>query len=293
MGTNCYDGSIMILDLTLLQTFVRIVEAGGFTAAGEELNMAQSTVSAHLARLEEAVGHRLLRRDSHTITLTEKGERLLGHARTMLRQNQLLRDDLNEESIEGHVRLGIPDDYVGFLPESLGEFEARYPAVRMEVHCGLSVDLLTAVRSGVLDLAVVTRQPNSPGGKVLRREPLVWAGTLEHRVSERDPLPLALSRKGVCIFREQAISALEAAGIRWRIAYTGSSLSGITAAVRAGLAITVVTPSMLDAGLHDLSAHAELPPLGNVEIAIHLAARRPREPVQELYATIERRLGSF
>lgn len=283
----------MILDLTLLQTFVRIVEAGGFTAAGEELNMAQSTVSAHLARLEEAVGHRLLRRDSHTIGLTEKGERLLGHARTMLRQNQLLRDDLNEESIEGHIRLGIPDDYVRFLPESLGEFQARYPAVRMEVHCGLSVDLMTAVNSGVLDLAVVTTRPDSPGGKLLRREPLVWAGTLEHRAAERDPLPLALSRNRECIFREQALSALDAAAIHWRIAYTGSSLSGITAAVRAGLAIAVVTPSMLDARLGDIGADAGLPPLGDVKIAIHLAAERPPEPVQALYSTIERHLASF
>ncbi|MFW6368932.1 MAG: LysR family transcriptional regulator, partial [Spirochaetota bacterium] len=113
------------LDLILLQTFVRIVETGGFTAAGNELHLAQSTVSAHLARLEDTIGYQLLRRDRNHVEPTAKGERLLAHARSMLRQNALAWQELREEQLEGRIRLGIPDDYVGFLPESLGEFEHR------------------------------------------------------------------------------------------------------------------------------------------------------------------------
>lgn len=281
------------LDLMLLQTFVRVVETGGFTSAGDDLHLAQSTVSAHLARLEDTIGYRLLRRDRNGIEPTSKGEQLLAHARHMLRQNALAWQDIREERLEGRIRLGVPDDYVMFLPESLGEFETRFPAVQLEVHCGLSVDLIEDVQGGALDLAVVTRQPNSPGGKVLRREPLVWAGTPDHNTADRDPLPLALSRQGVCVFREQALAALNAAGVPWRIAYTGGSLSGITAAVRAGLAVTVVTPSMLAEGLQSIDSSEGLPTLPSVEIAIHLGTGRPSDLVRELYATIQEKLGNL
>lgn len=281
-----------LFDLILLQTFVRVVETGGFTAAGEDLHLAQSTVSAHLARLEDHIGYRVLRRDRNSVEPTQTGERLLAHARRMLRQNTLAWQELHEDRLEGRIRLGVPDDYVGFLPEVLGEFEHRYPAVQLEVHCGLSVELIDQVQSGPLDLAVVTRQPRSPGGKVLRREPLVWAGAVDHDITDRDPLPLALSRRGVCIFREQALAALDSAGRQWRIAYTASSLSTIVAAVRAGLAVTALTPSMFGDGLETIREDAGLPALPNIEIAVHFGPGRPGEPARELHAMLQERLGN-
>ncbi len=281
-----------ILDLTLLQTFVAVVEQGGFTAAGEQLHLAQSTVSAHITRLEAMTGHRLLRRDQRKLATTAKGERLLAHARRLLQQNALAWQELQEERMGGRVRLGIPDDYIMFLPESLSDFETRYPGIELEVSGGLSVDLIEQVQSGQLDLAVVTRQPKSPGGEVLRRERLVWATAADHTAEEREPLPLALSRQGVCTFREQAIEALEAADHPWRIAYTSTSLAGLRAAVRSGLAVTVLTPSMLDPDLRPLGPDSGLPDLPSIELALHRSAGRPSEPARQLFNTLQERLGN-
>ncbi|ABM62411.1 LysR substrate-binding domain-containing protein [Halorhodospira halophila] len=281
-----------ILDLTLLQTFVTVVEQGGFTAAGEQLHLAQSTVSAHITRLEEMAGHRLLRRDQRRLATTTKGERLLAHARRLLQQNALAWQELQEERLGGRVRLGIPDDYIMFLPESLSDFEARYPGIELEVSGGLSVELIEQVQSGQLDLAVVTRQPKSPGGEVLRREPLIWAAAADYAAEERDPLPLALSRQGVCTFREQAVEALEAADFPWRIAYTSTSLAGLRAAVRSGLAVTVLTPSMLDPDLRTLGPESGLPELPSIELALHRGAGRPSEPARQLFNTLQERLGN-
>jgi DNA-binding transcriptional LysR family regulator len=300
METNNHDSIITkrdhpaepVFDLILLQTFVRVVDRGGFTAAAEDLHLAQSTVSAHLARLEEHTGLQLLERGHNRVAPTAKGERLLAHARRMLRQSALAWQELREERLEGRIRLGIPEDYVLYLPESLGEFEARFPGVELETHCGLSVDLIDDVQSGALDLAVVTRQPNSPGGKVLRREPLVWAGAPDHDLSHREPLPLALYRQGVCVFRERALAALDAAGRSWRIAYTGSSLSGIRDAVRAGLAVTVLMPSMLGDELRRIDEAEELPALPSVEIAVHFGTGRPSNAVRELHTTLQEKLGN-
>ena len=48
--------------LTSLTAFVRVVEAGGFSAAGRKLNMSTTMVSNHVQALEERLGVRLLNR---------------------------------------------------------------------------------------------------------------------------------------------------------------------------------------------------------------------------------------
>ncbi len=270
------------LDLVVLNTFVSVVDNGGFTAASEHLHLAQSTVSAHMRRLEEALGCRLLQRGQKSAIPTTAGDRLLAHARQMLRQNNLAWQDVRDQRLDGVVRLGIPDDYVMYLPEALSEFETRFPAVELEVRCGLSVELVQEVKAGALDLAIATRQPNSPGGDVLRREPMVWAGAVGYDTHFRSPLPLAVSREGVCTFRERAIAALDTAGIRWRIAYASPSLSGLSAAVRAGLAVTVLIPSMLSPDLRILGVEDGLPELPYSEITLHRRPGRAKEAVQLL-----------
>lgn len=274
------------LDLVLLNTFVCVIDKGGFTAAAKYLHLAQPTVSAHIKRLEEALERPLLRRGHKQATPTAAGEKLLMHARQMLRQNSLAWLDVNDQRLAGTVRLGIPEDYFGYLPEVLAGFEARFPEVELEVHCGLSIDLVQEVESGVLDLAITTRQPRSPGGEVLRREPMLWVGAVGYDTQARSPLPLAVSRRGVCIFRDRAIASLDAADIPWRIAYTSASLSGLSAAVRAGLAVTVLTPSMLGSGMHVLDSGDGLPELSHIDIALHQAPQ-PSEATQQLASQLK------
>ncbi|WP_111493438.1 MULTISPECIES: LysR substrate-binding domain-containing protein [Marinobacter] len=277
------------LDLAVLKTFVTVVESGGFTAAAERLHLAQSTVSAHMARLEDTLDRPLLQRGRRAAVPTPAGERLLAHARQMLRQNALAWQDVLDQRLDGVVRLGIPDDYVVYLPEALAEFEARYPGVELEVRCGLSVELMEEVKAGSLDLAIVTRQPKSPGGEVLVREPMVWAGATGYDTHQRSPLPLAVSREGVCVFRERALAALDAAGIPWRIAYTSASLSGLSAAVRAGLALTVLTPSMVGPEIRTLGVDDGLPDLPHTEITLHRSPGRPSEAARQLAAQLMER----
>ncbi|WBA09720.1 LysR substrate-binding domain-containing protein [Salinivibrio kushneri] len=257
------------LDLVVLKTFVTVVEKGSFTRAGESLYLAQSTVSAHMKRLEALFEKPLLQRGQTAVLPTPAGERLLAHARQLLRQNALAWQEMTDQRLDGVVRLGIPDDYLIYLPEALSMFEARYPGVELEVSCGLSVELVQEVKAGALDIAITTRQPNSPGGEVLRAEPMTWVTGVGHDTHQRQPLPLALSKQGVCIFRERALAALTSAGITHRIAYSSASLSGLSSAVRAGLAITVLTPSMMGEGLRALGEEEGLPKLPNTEITLH------------------------
>ncbi|MES2469943.1 MAG: LysR family transcriptional regulator [Verrucomicrobiota bacterium] len=71
-------------DLTLLQAFVCIVECGSISAGSRRLRISQPTLSRQLRNLEERCGTTLLRRDTHQMSVTETGQRLLADARAML-----------------------------------------------------------------------------------------------------------------------------------------------------------------------------------------------------------------
>ena len=259
------------LDLALLQAFSAVVDSGSFTRAAQYLCRTQSAVSMQLRKLEDLTGHQLLHRDSRNIKLTEEGEVLLGYARRMIRLNEEALVALDQPHAQGHVRLGMPDDYAHqFLPGVLAHFAHAYPRVQLEVIGALSGDLLNRVEAGELDVALITRQPKRRRGQVLRTERLVWTGARQHLAYEASPLPLALFPEG-CVFREHALAALDAAQIPWRIAYTSQSFAGGKLAVSGGLALTVVAQSMVPPEWRVLGAEHALPRLPEIEIALHRA----------------------
>jgi DNA-binding transcriptional LysR family regulator len=60
--------------LALMETFVRVLETGSFSAAARHLNVGQSAVSKSIAQLEDRLGVRLLMRSTHSLTPTEAGQ---------------------------------------------------------------------------------------------------------------------------------------------------------------------------------------------------------------------------
>src|SRR6201988_4255161 len=103
-----------VLDLELLKSFISVVEAGGFTRAGERVHRTQSTVSQQIRRLEEDLGQTLLNRSGKDVTPTEAGERLLSYARRLLSLAEEARDVVGRPGHEGAVRIGIPEDFAAY-----------------------------------------------------------------------------------------------------------------------------------------------------------------------------------
>ncbi|GKW48832.1 LysR substrate-binding domain-containing protein [Halomonas sp. NCCP-2165] len=279
------------LDLSLLRTLVAVADTGSVTAAARRLAYTQSTVSMQLRRLEEALGVALHEREGRCIRFTAEGQRLLGHARRLLALNDEALTDMRTRRVVGELTLGIPEDYASLLTSVFAYFHQLYPEVRLQVVCATSADLVGRVRQGELDLALVTRQRHSPGGEVIRREPLAWAVGSRRQPSLLDPLPLALYSPGADLFREVAEQVLAAAGRDWCLAYTSQSMAGLTPVVQAGLAIVVVTQSMLTPELRVLEASSGLPPLPAVELALHRPPHRPTEPARRLAELIREQLS--
>lgn len=280
-----------VLDLNVLQTLVAIADTGTVTGAADRLAYTQSTVSMQLQRLESALGLSLHEREGRRIRLTAEGDKLVGYARRMLALNGEALDDLQQRQITGKVSLGIPEDYAFLLTSVLSHFNQLFPAVQLQVICGSSVSLVEQVQAGTLDLAVVTRQTRSPGGEVIRREPLVWAVGAEKQPPLTDPIPLALYSPGADVFRDVAEQALTAAGRQWRLAYSSQSMTGLMPVVVAGLAVVPVTRDMLTPQLRVLDERSGMPALQSVEIALHRPSGRPTEPTRQMADLIREHLS--
>ncbi|MGY2461266.1 LysR substrate-binding domain-containing protein [Vreelandella sulfidaeris] len=280
------------LDLTLLRTLVAIADTGSVTAAAKRLAYTQSTVSMQLQRLEAQLSLTLHEREGRRIRFNSEGERLLNHARRLLALNDEAWSDMQARQVTGDLTLGIPEDYASLLPSVFAYFHQLYPAVGLKVICGTSAHLVEQVKAKEIDLALVTRQRNSPGGDVIRREPLVWAVGMNQQPLLSDPLPLALYSPGADVFREVAEQALQSAGRSWRVAYTSQSMAGLAPIVTAGLAIVVVTRSMLTPALRPLDDSSGLPALPMIELALHRAPHRPSEPARRLGELIREQLAA-
>ncbi|MCP5159183.1 MAG: LysR family transcriptional regulator [Gammaproteobacteria bacterium] len=257
------------LDPDLLRTFVAIVDTGGFTAAAQQVHRTQSAVSMQVRRLEAMLDRALFQREGRGVQLTPDGEALLGYARRLLKLHDEALAMLARPDLSGLVRLGTPDDYVGrFLPEILVRFARAFPRVQVEVHCEPSVNLRRLLAEDRLDLALITCTPGAETGEVLRREPMVWATAERHLAHEDEPLPLALFQPG-CPIRDWALTGLRGLGRPYRIAYTSASISGILAAVTAGLAVTVLGRSILPTGVRPLGNAEGFPLLPSASITLH------------------------
>jgi len=121
--------------IVLLQTFVRIVEAGSLSAAAVRLGTSQPTVSRRLKALEAMFGLRLLRRSTHAMTLTEDGRRCYEQATDLLARWQQMEAGLRgaEDEPEGLLRVVVPHAFgQSQLLEPLLDYLRAYPRVSVE-----------------------------------------------------------------------------------------------------------------------------------------------------------------
>jgi DNA-binding transcriptional LysR family regulator len=271
------------LDLDQLKTFVAIAESGSFTRAADVVHKTQSAVSMQMRRLEERIGKPIFSRDGRVSKLTEDGERLLGYARRIVRLSHETIAAFDETELSGSVRLGTPDDYADrFLPEILARFARSNPRVEVSVVCEPSLTLMDMARSGDIDLAIVTACGEMPT-EVLREEPLLWVTSAAHRIEEEEVLPLALS-KPPCVWRTAGLDSLAAVGRKYRVLYTSGNSTAISAAVLAGLAVTVLAESALRPGMRVLSEADGFPRLPSCEIGIIRSWNRQASPIVDKLA---------
>ncbi|MES3675799.1 LysR family transcriptional regulator [Halomonas elongata] len=268
--------ALPLLDTDVLRSFVAIAESGSFTRAANHVFRTPSALSMQIKRLEETLGQSLFVREARQVRLTPEGEMLLGYSRRLLRLNEEAVTQFLTPSLEGTVRFGTPDD-VGsrILPRVLSQFARSHPAVQVDVMVGRSIELLERLDKGELDLVLATAGNEgfpADRGEVVHTEPLVWAGREGGVALERSPLPLAMANHG-CAWRRMALSALDDAGLAYRIAYISENCSGQEAALLADLAVAPLPCNLVRAPLSVLGDESGLPPLGDYHVLLLRSGR--------------------
>jgi len=285
-------------DLEALRSFVAGVELGSFAKAADRHGRSTSAISAQLKKLEAQAGHALLRRSGRGLALTEAGEVLLAYARRLLDLNDEAAGALHGSALQGWVRLGLQEDFgEHMLPDVLGRFARAHPKVRIEARIARHQELLARVEAGQLDLALVWDAGTATAHRTPQATwPLRWIAAAQAPLPDPGtwrgdtPLPLVML-EAPCLLRTAATTALDRAGIPWRIAFTSASLGGVWAAVRAGLGVTLRTPAGLPDALTLLPPEAGgLPAMPALGLNLHRADAEPAPAVARLAEILQQRL---
>ncbi|CAM3691221.1 LysR family transcriptional regulator [Isoptericola cucumis] len=192
-----------------LRTLREVAETGSFSAAAQRLGYTQSAVSRQAAALERAAGAALFERGHDGVRLTSAGLVLLGRARVALDALDAAAGELGgEPAATEQVRLGV---YVsgGFdlLPQVLTRLAETDPLVRVTSREGTTPALVRALRSGSLDVAVLTSRPP-------HRSPDDEAPPLHTETIDEGELRLAVARTGRFAGRD-AVHADELTDVDW------------------------------------------------------------------------------
>ncbi len=148
----------MLPDLNRLNVFFHIYRANSIVAAARELNLSQPAVSQQLQKLEAELKMQLFTRLHKKLVPTAAGERLFQLTEPFINRLEkelpFIRQPLERPS--GLLRIGAPREFgKEYLPRFCNAFRERYPDVVFQLKFKESIPLLTMIREGSLDFALV------------------------------------------------------------------------------------------------------------------------------------------
>lgn len=229
------------LPTNLLRSFVAIVDSGSMLNAAEQVFVTQSALSLQIKRLEEMLQQPLFTREGRRLVLTPAGQVLLEYARRALTLNDEAVSAVSLGQFSGPVRVGMVQDFAETLLSGLlARFAELHPDTQIYARVAGTAELMELLERGQLD--IVLGYAAAEDRRAVKTSDMLWFGRDE--LGHRPVIPLAVL-EAPCRFREAATTALDEAGIRWRIAVETPNLSTLRAAVDAGLGLTCRTRMFL------------------------------------------------
>jgi len=252
-------------DLRQLEIFLKVVELGSFSKAGEAVHLAQASVSERIATLESMVGAKLLDRMGRAVAPTKAGELLCQHAQRLLEIKKTacleMQDFLGVKQGEIHIGAStIPGEYI--LPAVIGGFAKQYPLIRVVLTVADSEQIETRVLDGDFEFGIIGRR--SPTRKLFSHE--LWEDNLvlvvpsKHRWATKKEVTAQELADEPFISREMGsgtLSSLEEylqrAGVKGTrslrvIAHLGTSTS-VKEGVKSGAGVSILSSRAVDTEL--------------------------------------------
>lgn len=251
-----------------MRLVLAIVEARSFSGAAAALGVSQPSISQQVKRIERAAGRTLFRRRSAGVELTADGEAVVVYARAMLELTDDLRRHLRDNDGTTRICVGMSEDFCrGALPSVLYLFMREHPKVDLRVISGPYEMLVNAIATREVDLAVMRRFPVAGQMSHLCSEPVRWGGRADLALPIADPIPLVLPT-GPSPMRDEVFDALRRNHRSWRVVFESSSLTGVEAALQAGLGVCIAPVNMPLPGTIRFDERCGLPPMADVEYVL-------------------------
>lgn len=243
--------------LTQLNTFVRIVDAGGFTRAAEQLGLTQPAVTKQLRALESDLNTRLLIRKGRRLSLSPSGEVLYHYAKrihVLIEQAYEAVQEIGNPG-QGEVHIGAVSTVAVFtLPDVLSRFTRKFPGIRVHVRIGEIQEALDGVIRGDLAVALVTVPIINPqvDSIPLFSDPVRLVVAPSRLGTFQRPLALAdlsnldfISYQNPSRFRSFVDGVLEQHGVIPRVLMEFNSHEVVKSMVKVGLGVALVPDSVV------------------------------------------------
>jgi len=142
------------MNIEHLKLFVRLASTHNISMAGQELGLSPAVASAHINKLEEGLGVRLVHRTTRKVSLTEEGMAFLPHAEEVLSSVEVARASVGAGSVRptGTLRVSAPASFgrMHLIP-AFKQFMAEYPELKVDFR--LSDSIVDLVEGG-FDIAI-------------------------------------------------------------------------------------------------------------------------------------------
>ena len=257
----------------LLRTLVSVVDLRSFTKAAQSLGVTQPAVSAQIKRLQGLLAADLLDKSAPGVSLTSSGELVVNYARRLLSINDQILDIAGPRPETKIVRIGATGDFTASgIALGLNWSRMRRPDLRFEIYDANIDVLLRDLREGDADLAIwVSSTGPTLDTRYYWTEPLVWVRGPSTRIDPGRPVPL-VSYGEECLFTRNAMAALSQEGRECELAFIGSSLLGLGAAVAAGFGVMALPRGRADIPGIAVWDDAPLPKLPDIFCGIYVRA---------------------
>ncbi|MHB2205496.1 LysR family transcriptional regulator [Methylobacterium sp. CM6257] len=283
------------MDLDDLHIFRCVVREGGITRAAAQLHRVPSNVTTRIKQLEERLGVALFHRQGRSLTLTETGRTLLGHAEKLLQMADLAEQELRSGIVRGVLRLGALESTAGArLPPILSAFHAQHPNVTIELQTGTTRALLRRLERFEVEAAFVS-EPFERGGLSsipAFSEELVLI-TAQHGPAIPDAMALSgrtlVAFPHGCSYRQRLSEWLAESGTSPDRILEMSSYHAIVACVAAGTGVAIVPAEVLEhAVLSTAVERHSLPPHLRVNRTHLVWSGEASAPLQSLMKLLPR-----
>jgi LysR family hydrogen peroxide-inducible transcriptional activator len=246
------------MTLTELRYIVALARERHFGRAAEKCHVAQPTLSVAVKKLEDELGVILFERGQNEVSVTPAGEPIVRQAERVLAEAARVKElaDTVGDPLAGPLRLGAIHTIGPYLlPRLVPLLRARAPKMPLMIQESFTTQLVEALKSGELDVAVLALPIEEPGlvaqavydeaFRVLVPAGHAWAKRKNIDAAHLLDEPLLMLGRGNC-FRDQVLDLCSRAGAGGPQVLEGSSLETIRLMVASEVGITVMPSSAVD-----------------------------------------------